>query len=259
MPAPVDFSTTGMEQTQQSSKEATCSCLPGWHETLAPLTPTQTVNLIQPPLDPRHPPRRLPSPSSYSTRCDRRTPANESQRFLAEPAWPASDDDACFREATPGAIRPIFHSEKSSVAMRRGVLSSYLRHIEEWAGSLGTSSLAGSAWGGGIRRHRSRKPRNDSLPNSSMQLVRSSEVVLEYHSPLTTTTTQQFRRVMASKGPFNSAIPEEASAGQAHHDSPPAQSNGANRTPISARVPRPRPPALSAAFLREKEEPRLSW
>ncbi|OBT85899.1 hypothetical protein VE02_04512 [Pseudogymnoascus sp. 03VT05] len=70
----------------------------------------------------------------------------------------------------------------------------------------------------------------------------------------------QFRRVMASKGSFNSAIPEEASVGQAQHDSPPGQSNGANKDPMEPGVSPPGSlvPALSAHSFEKKEEPRLS-
>ncbi|OBT78639.1 hypothetical protein VF21_02322 [Pseudogymnoascus sp. 05NY08] len=65
---------------------------------------------------------------------------------------------------------------------------------------------------------------------------------------------------MASKGSFNSAIPEEASVGQAQDDSPPGQSNGANKDPMEPGVSPPGSlvPALSAHSFEKKEEPRLS-
>lgn len=155
MPGPVDFSTTGMEHPRR------LSIVERSHLQLPTRVSRHIGTKQQTPFNPLGPQGTylaLSSQYSYSTMCDRRTPADESQCFLAEPVWSASDHDACFRE-DDWRYPPIFHSEKvnrvwgpkgertadshpavcwrrlSSVTMRRGVLSSYLRHIDEWTES----------------------------------------------------------------------------------------------------------------------------
>lgn len=89
----------------ESSKEATCSYLPGCHDTVAPNSKPHSTAWV------RGIYLALSSQYSYSTMCDRRTPADESQCFLVEPVWSASDHDACFRE-DDWRYPLIFHSEK---------------------------------------------------------------------------------------------------------------------------------------------------
>ncbi|KFY35430.1 hypothetical protein V494_05886 [Pseudogymnoascus sp. VKM F-4513 (FW-928)] len=122
--------------------------------------------------------------------------------------------------------------------MRRGVLSSYLRHITEWTAKS---------------RHIDRWLRNTT--NDDTFSLNPKKRLSSYLGAQLVAQSQQ-RNPAASwlaRGDSIVRFQKRRALGQAHHESPPAQSNGANRTHQRWGPPRWAPWPGPAAFLREKK------
>ncbi|KFY10433.1 hypothetical protein V492_05008 [Pseudogymnoascus sp. VKM F-4246] len=123
--------------------------------------------------------------------------------------------------------------------MRRGVLSSYLRHITEWTAKS---------------RHIDRWLRN-TMTDDTFSLNPKKRLPTYLGAQLVRPSRSSAIHAASwlARGDSIVRFQKRRALGQAHHDSPPGQSNGANRTHQRWGAPRWAPWPGPAAFLREKK------